>query len=501
MVEDMRAAKKDWVALAVLMLPVLLVSIDNTVLSLALPSISKTLTPSATQLLWVVDSYSLVLAGLLVSMGSLGDIFGRRKMLLIGAVGFTFISVFAAYSVNAQMLIFSRVFMGVFGAMLMPATLSLIRNIFHVREQRRLAIAIWASCFSAGAALGPIVGGVLLEYFWWGSVFLLAVPVMIVLIVCAPFLIPESKNPNPAKINFVAIVLLFCTIIPVVYSIKVVAHDGVNLKSLVLVVVGLFVGFVFVKMQLKSRNPLLEIDLFRSKVFTGAVNINLFSTFALVGALLFISQHLQLVLGLSPLQAAFKLTPGLLLMIVASLSVVYVVRFVQPGKIVVFAIFLASMGYVVIALFGSSPNSLGIVVAFALLGVGIGSAETLANDFIISAVPAEKAGAASGISETAYELGVVLGTSIIGGILTATYSNKVVMPAGLSAQQQVQATETLGGAVNVSESLSLLEATQLLNSAHKAFESGATIISVVGAVLMLALTVLAWVTLKDAKSK
>ena len=266
-----RAGVREWIALAVLMLPVLLVAVDATVLSFALPSISQSLTPTGTQLLWMVDIYPLVLAGLLVSMGSLADRIGRRRLLLIGAVGFAAVSALAAYAPSAQWLIAARAALGFFGAMLMPATLSLLRNLFVDRQQRRLAIAIWAAGFSGGAALGPIVGGFLLEHYWWGSAFLMAVPVLVLLLILAPIFVPESKDPNPGRLDLVSIALSLLTMAPLVYAIKAVAHDGISTLAIGLVAVGLLAGSAFVRRQLTRPNPMLDVRFFRRSAFTGAV--------------------------------------------------------------------------------------------------------------------------------------------------------------------------------------------------------------------------------------
>ncbi len=237
-----RAGGREWTALAVLLLPVLLVAVDATVLSFALPSISEALQPSGTQLLWMIDIYSLVLAGLLVSMGSLADRVGRRRLLLIGSVGFAVVSVIAAYAPTASALIAARAALGFFGAMLMPSTLSLLRNIFVDRQQRRLAVAIWAAGFSGGAALGPIVGGFLLEHYWWGSAFLMAVPVLVLLLILAPIFVPESKDPTPGPVDVVSIGLSLVAMTPIVYAIKSIAHEGFTSLSLLLLIVGFAAG-------------------------------------------------------------------------------------------------------------------------------------------------------------------------------------------------------------------------------------------------------------------
>ena len=317
-----RAGRRAWFALAVLMLPVLLVSVDNTVLNFALPAISSALTPSGTQLLWIVDVYPLVLAGLLVSMGSLGDRIGRRRLLLIGSIGFGVVSVAAAFAPSAELLIAARAALGFFGAMLMPSTLSLLRNIFLDRDQRRFAIAVWASGFAAGSALGPIVGGVILEHFAWGAVFLLAVPVLLPLVVLAPFLIPESKDPDPGRIDVPSIVLILVTMTPLVFGVKHLAEAGFDVVTVVSMVVGVASGILFIRRQLRLEHPLLDLSLFRRASFSGAVVINLLSVTALVGGLFFVSQHLQRVRGLAPLDAGLVLLPGLIVMIVAGLVIV-----------------------------------------------------------------------------------------------------------------------------------------------------------------------------------
>ena len=491
-----RAGVREWTALAVLLLPVLLVAVDATVLSFALPSISEALQPSGTQLLWMIDIYPLVLAGLLVSMGSFADRVGRRRLLLIGSIGFAVVSVIAAYAPTAEALIASRAALGFFGAMLMPSTLSLLRNIFVDRQQRRLAIAIWAAGFSGGAALGPIVGGFLLEHYWWGSAFLMAVPVLVVLLVLAPIFVPESKDPTPGPVDVVSIGLSLVTMTPIVYAIKSIAHDGFTSLSLMLLFVGFAAGTTFVRRQLNRPQPMLDVRLFARSSFSGAVLANLLSVFSLVGFLFFVAQHLQLVLGESPMQAGLILLPGLVVTVVAGLAVVPLVRRVAPRVVVAGGLLISAAGYGAVLLGAHQGSAAAIALAFVLLSLGIGAAETISNDVIISSVPAKKAGAASAISETAYELGAVLGTAVLGGILTAAYSAKVVVPAGVSAPDAVTATETLGGATAVAHTLPQPQAAQLLESAQQAFGAGVGVTSVIAVVLMVAASGLIWVTLR-----
>jgi len=492
---DGRVGLRGWLALAVLMLPVLLVSVDNTVLSFALPDIARALAPTSTEQLWIVDVYPLVLAGLLVTMGTLGDRFGRRRMLLIGATGFAIVSGAAAFAPTAAWLIAARAGMGVFGAMLMPSTLSLLRTIFTHRDQRRLAIAIWAAGFSAGSALGPIVGGFLLEHFDWGSVFLMAVPVLIPLLVLAPILVPETRDPNPGRIDPISIVLSMATMVPIVYGIKELAVDGFLSPAPILWLVGLVFGVLFVRRQLRVETPMLDMELFRNPRFSGGVLVNLLSVVGLVGFLYFVAQHLQLILGLRPMAAGLALVPGLVIMIIAGLIVVPIVRRIPPRVVVPGALAFSAAGYVTVA-FASQDGALAtLVIAFCLLGLGIGMAETVSNDLILAAAPPHKAGAASAVSETAYELGAVLGTAVLGGLLTAFYRTNIELPAGLSAADGAAARETLAGAVNVSESVGGDLGAQLMSAAAHAFDGGVLVTALIGAGLIVIAGVIAASTL------
>ncbi|MGH1548369.1 MFS transporter [Leifsonia poae] len=495
-----RAGGRAWAALVVLMLPTLLVSVDNTVLSFALPSISEALKPSATGMLWIVDVYPLVLAGLLVAMGSLGDRIGRRRLLLIGATGFAAVSALAAFAPSAELLIGARALLGVFGAMLMPSTLSLLRSVFLDREQRRLAIAIWAAGFAAGSALGPIVGGVLLEHFWWGSVFLLAVPVLIPLLVLAPLLVRESRDPEPGPVDAPGIVLSLLTMAPIVYGIKTLAVDGFSLVAVVAILVGIASGALFVRRQLRRPIPMLDMRLFTRPAFSGAVVVNLLSVVSLVGFLFFVSQHLQLVIRLTPLQSGLVLLPGLLTMIVAGLVVVPIARRIRPGVVIAGGLTLSAAGYLLVALTGGGAPWSVLLASFVLLGAGIGAAETVSNELVISTAPAAKAGAASAVSETAYELGAVLGTATLGTLITASYRAALVVPTGLTSAQADAAGETLGGAVTVANGLPAPLAEQLLTSARAAFDSGVGVTAVIGVGLVAAAAVVALVTLRRVRS-
>lgn len=496
--ESRLASRRDWIALAVLMLPVLLVSIDNTVLSFAIPTISREFDASGTMLLWIVDAYPLVLAALLVAMGSLGDRIGRRRLLMIGGLGFAVLSVVAANATSAQALVAARAGLGVFGAMLMPATLSLLRNTFLDRQQRRLALAIWSGGFAAGSALGPVVGGFLLEHYHWGSVFLLAVPVLVVMLVLTPLFVAESKDPAPGPLDPVSVVLSVATLAPVVFAIKQFAAHGMTMPVLAGLVLGAGAGVWFVRRQLARPTPMLDVRLFAYAPFSGAVLVNFLAIFSLVGFLYFGSQHLQLVLGLGPMEAGLYLLPGMAVTMAAGLSAVRLARRLHVSTIIAVALLCSAVGYGLIAVIGDGGTALALALAFCVLSAGVGASETLSNDVIISAVPADKAGAASAVSETAYEVGAVMGTAVLGSILTASYRAAIVLPAGLSSDQQSIASETLGGALNVANDLGGSAAEQLVASAQHAFDTGVVWTSAIGAVLMVLAAFVAHRSLRDA---
>jgi DHA2 family multidrug resistance protein-like MFS transporter len=492
------AAARRWLALAALMFPVLLIAVDNTVLAFAVPSISLALQPSSTEILWIVDVYALVLAGLLVPMGSIGDRIGRRRILLIGATGFAVVSAAAAFATNAGQLIGARALIGVFGSMIMPATLSLIRNVFADAKERRLAIAVWAATYSGGAALGPLVGGALLEHFVWGSVFLLAVPVLVPLLVLAPLLVPESRDPSPSPVDIPSILLVIAAATAVVFGLKELAHDG-GIPAALILAAGLVAGWAFVRRQLRRPQPMLDVRLFRVPAFSAGLAANMLSFFSLVGFTLFLSQHLQLVAGETPLRAGLFMLPGLVLTIATGFAAVRLAARFSAQRVIVVGLLLNACGYGLVIAFGTDGSLAALLAGFAVVGAGVGLAETLSNDLIIASVPAAKAGAASAISETAYELGAVLGTAILGSVLNATYRLNVAVPAELPAEATAKARETLGGAIDVAPLLPEPAASALLASARHAFDSGVGATAAIAAALMVTAAVVVRRTLRPQR--
>ncbi|MCD9199438.1 MFS transporter [Aeromicrobium wangtongii] len=495
--DSQRAGAREWAALAVLMLPVLMTSVDNTVLTFALPAMSIDLRPTGTQLLWIVDIYAIMLAGLLIAMGSIGDRFGRRRLLVIGSIGFGVASLLAAFSGSPEMLIVARVLQGVFGAMLMPSTLSLIRNVFHDARDRRIAIATWAAMFSGGAALGPVLGGWLLGHFWWGSVYFINAPIILAFVPLALLLLPESRDPAPGPLDLPSIGLSLSTMLPLVFAIKNLAEHGLTDLTLTAFAVGMISAWALVRRLRTAPSPMIDLSLFGNRVFSGAILANLLSFMGFTGFLFLGSQLLQLVLGLSAMDAALVLLPGLAATVVAGFVAVRLLRVVSARVLVTASFAASAVGYALTAMTGT-PTVVTVAVAFAVMGIGIGMAETLTNDLMLSSVPPSKAGAASAISETAYEIGAVLGTAVLGTILTSIYRSHLTYPAIVQWGDRNGSFETLGGTVEVAKFYPNEVGTSLLDSARGAFDLGVQYTSAAAIVIALLAALVSWRTLKHA---
>ncbi|MEU9213933.1 MFS transporter [Streptomyces sp. NPDC048415] len=483
-----------WAALAVLILAVLLVAVDATVLGLATPYISEDLKPSGTQLLWIGDVYSFVIAGLLVSMGSLGDRIGRKKLLLVGATAFGLISVLNAYATTPELMILARALLGVAGATLMPATLALIRNLFHDPRERSLAIGIWGATASAGTAVGPVAGGFLLEHFWWGSVFLINLPVMVVLVVVGSRLLPESKNPNPGPWDLPSVVLSLVGVIGVVYAVKEAAAHGLSAQPAAAGLLGAAALYSFVRRQLTLPAPLLDVRLFRNRGFSGAVLADLFTVLGLSGLVFFLSQYLQLVQGRGPFEAGLAEIPAAVGAVAAGLVAGTVARRLSVRVVVSGGLAAVGLALGTLTLLSQSTGYPLLGAALLVVGVGAGFSFTVTADVILSSVPKEQAGAASAVSETAYELGAALGIALLGSVVTGVYAG-FTGPAGTPAE----AHDSLGGAVEAAKDLPAHASETMLNAARESFVDGLTLASGAGAVVLLATAAAAWFLLRGQK--
>jgi len=494
-----RAGRREWIGLAVLALACLLYAMDLTVLHLAVPALSEDLRPSSAQLLWITDIYGFMIAGLLVTMGTLGDRIGRRRLLLIGAAAFGAVSVLAAFSTTPEMLIVSRALLGIAGATLAPSTLSLIFSMFHDHRQRTTAIGIWITSFSAGGAIGPVMGGVLLEHFWWGSVFLLTLPVMALLLVLGPRVLPEYRDPEAERLDLLSAALLLVAVLTATFGIKEVAQDGFSPLVVAAILVGLVVGVVFVRRQFRLADPMIDPRLFRVPEFNVSLATNLVGIFIAVGYFLFVAQYLQLVLGLSPLQAGLWSLPSAAGFILGSNLAPQLLRRVRPAYVIGGGLAMAAVGLGVLTRVGGSADLAILVAASGVVSLGLAPVFTATTDLIVGSAPPERAGAASGISETGSELGGALGIAILGSIGVAIYRAGLAdsLPAGVPAQASAAARDTLGGAVAVARQLPAETGAPLLAAARQAFTTGLQVTAGISAVVAIAIAVLATVMLRD----
>ncbi|MDX1885462.1 MFS transporter [Mycolicibacterium sp. 120270] len=488
-----------WLALGVLTLAVLIIGVDGTVLALATPFIGADLGATFTQILWIGDIYSFVLAALLISMGSLGDRIGHKKLLLSGAAVFALMSVVTAYSASPEMLIVSRALLGVAGATLTPATLALIRGIFPDARERSVAVGIWASAFSAGAAFGPVLGGILLEHFWWGSVFLINVPVMVVLLIGGVILLPEHRNPKPGPWDLPSVGLSMVGMLGIVYAIKestAGASSGtLRFDVLTAGAVGAAALILFVRRQLRLPEPLIDVRLFGNRAFSGVVAANLLSVLGLSGLVFFLSQFFQLVHGYGPLKAGLAELPAAVTATVFGVLAGVAVRYWSSRAVLTAGLALVGVAMASLAFLTPSTPYLPLGIALFLVGVGLGLAFTVASDVILASVEKERAGAAAAVSETAYELGMALGIATLGSIVTGVYRGFVV-PAGIPPAVEAHARDSLSAAIYAADTLPAAQSEALLTAAKEAFTNGLAIASGVGSALMLISAAAVWILLR-----
>jgi DHA2 family multidrug resistance protein-like MFS transporter len=411
--------------LAVLALPTLLLSMDVTVLYLATPHLAASLRPTATELLWITDSYGFLIASFLVVMGNLGDRIGRRRLLLIGATAFALGSVVAAYAPTPTTLIVARALLGVAGSTMMPSTLALISTMFRDATQRGTAIGIWAACLSGGVALGPVVGGALLESWWWGSVFLIAVPVMGLMLVTAPWVLPEHRDPAPGRIDLAGVALSLATVLPTIYGVKHLFAGHAVATGVASIGVGAGFGVLFVRRQLVTADPLIDVRLFGERRFRAAMIVMTAGISVTAGVYLFVTQYLQQVVGLSPLRAGLWLLPSSGAMVVTSVLAPVLARRFAAGRIVGVSLLIAAVGFVILTRLTATSGVALVVLGIVVVYLGQGPIMALSTDLIVGSAPPRKAGAASALSETGTELGLALGVAVLGSIGAAVHRARV----------------------------------------------------------------------------
>jgi DHA2 family multidrug resistance protein-like MFS transporter len=493
-----QATRREWIGLAVLALACLLYVMDLTVLHLAVPSISADLKPTSTQLLWIIDIYGFFVAGSLVTMGTLGDRIGRRRLLLVGACLFGLTSVFAAFATSAAMLIVARALLGIAGATIAPSTLSLIFHMFQDPKQRSVAIGIWIGSFSAGSAIGPVVGGVLLEAFWWGSVFLLALPVMAALLLLGRWALPEYRDPNAGRLDIGSAAMSVVALLSIVYGLKQMAQDGFSAASALAVVLGVAVGVAWVRRQQRLDDPMIDVALFRIRSFNAALTVNFFAVLVAFGYFLFIAQYLQLVVGLSPLDAGLWSLPSAVAFIVASQVASRLAHRMPPAYVVAGGIGAAAVGLALLTTVGVEGGMPMLVAASVVVSLGLAPVFGLTTELIVGSAPPERASTASGIAETAAELGGALGIATLGSLGVAIYRRDVAadLPAGVPASVAADAQDTLGAALGAAAQLPEAMAEQLVAVARHAFVHGMHVTAGIAACLAAVVAVAALRTLR-----
>lgn len=496
-----RAGRREWIGLAVLALPALIIGIDLTVLHLTVPMISEDLRPTGSQLLWIMDIYGFVIASLLITMGKLGDRIGRRRLLLIGAGVFGLASVVAAYATSPGMLIGARALLGVAGATLAPSTLSLIRNMFHDSGQRTRAISVWFMATLAGNAIGPLVGGALLERFWWGSAFLLAVPFMVLLLVVGPVLLPEYRNPEPGKVDIASAALSLIAVLAVIYGIQRTAENGPEAVTAIAVVAGLLVGAAFLHRQRKLDDPMLDLSLLGNRAFSVSLATLTLGSLLMTGTGYYGMQFLQLVLGQSTLEAGLWSLPLLLSGIAGAMIVPMVARRLRPGFVVAAGLGIAAIGFALITRVDAVSGLAALIAGFIVIFIGLAPASTLGVALMVGAAPPERAGAAAAMSETSQQLGGALGLAIFGSIGTAVYQASLshTLPTGLPQSVANAANATLGGAVTAATQVPGQLGAEVLRAAREAFTDGLHVTAAITAVAAAAVALITAVLLRDVR--
>lgn len=493
-----RAGRKEWLGLGLLVLPSMLLFMMLTILFMAIPHLAADLSPSSTQMLWILDIYGFLMAGFLVAMGTLGDRIGRRRLLIIGAAVFGVVSFIAAFTDDPAMMIVWRAVLGIAAATQMPATLGLIFSMFLNAKQRGVAIGAWAGGISAGVALGPLVSGLLLEAFSWRATFLVAVPVMAIVVIGAPLLLPEHRDSNAGRLDLFSVVLLLATLLPFIYGVKSLAKDDSLAVALATIAAGIAFGVWFVVRQLRSAAPLLDVRLFANRTVSGALGVFILAAAALGGMYLMITQYLQLIAELSPLQTGLAILPAAVLLVGVSLFSPILARRVRPGYVIGGGLAVQVIGYLMLTQVDSTTGLPLLIAGFIVLYPAVNPAMALTTDLIVGSVPPEKAGAASGLSTTANDLGISLGIALVGSIGVASYRSEVdgTLPSGLPAEVAAAARDSIDGAVAAAGQLPAELGAAVLEPARAAFTSGLNVGAVVAAVVAAVGAILAAVRLR-----
>ncbi|NGO68697.1 MFS transporter [Streptomyces boncukensis] len=490
---------KRWMALGILCVAALVISVDLTVLQLAIPSLTEELdpVPTASQILWIADIYGLVMAGLLVSMGIIGDRIGRKKLLVIGAVVFAAASAVIAWSPNPESLIAGRALLGIGGATIYPTTLSIIRDMFTDAKERSMAVGIWTGMVSGGTAIGPVVGGPLLDNFWWGSVFLINLPLMAIVFVGALTLVPESRNPLPGRLDLFSVVLSVVGIMGIVYAIQESARDGLDEPKIIAAgLVGLVALVLFLWRQGRIENPILDVTLFHNRAFSGAFAANTFTMFASVGSLLLVSQYLQYVHDWSPMRAALALLPPAVMGMICAPFVGLLIPRMGQGRVVALGLGLLALAMFLYSFTGVDAGYQALLIPTIVHGMAAACIFACTVVIIINSAPPEKSGIASGIATTGGELGAAMGMSVLGTILNTVYHHSVDVPSELSGEAAHAVGDSVGAALEVAAQAPASVAGRIVDTASSSFMDGMHAAVLTNAGILLTVCVITLVALR-----
>lgn len=465
---------RKWATFALCGLVIMVPSLDLTALNLAVPHLTADLRPSAAQILWIADAYGFALAGLLITMGGIGDRIGHKRLLLIGAVLFAATSALTAYAWSAELLVAARFLLGIAGATLMPSALSLIRRVFTEPKERTMAIGLFSGIGGLAVGLGPVVGGALLDHFWWGSVFMINVPIMLAVLVAGTAVLPAGRGARSGRIDLPTVPLSIAGMVGVVYAIKEFAvHGTAGADVLAALAAGTAALAAFAVRQARLADPLIDVRLFRRIAFSGSVVTTMFAMFALVAQSLIFSLYFQLVLGWSPLSSGLAGLPGALGALVGGAALAPpLITVLGRARVVAAGLGVAAVAYALISQVGTGTDYVMMVGPIVFSGLGIGMVMTVTADTVLATVPRERSGAASAISETGMELGGSLGLAVLGSVLNAVYRGAVEPPAGLPPAAQEAVRDSVGAAAQVAAGLPERSAAAVMGAAGEAFVAG-----------------------------
>ncbi|MFJ5678748.1 MFS transporter [Streptomyces sp. NPDC093097] len=477
-----------WTVLTVLCVSLLFVALDTTILYVAVPSITEDLRPGPVELLWIVDVYPLMAASLLILFGTLGDRVGRRRILLLGYGLFALASAAAALAPNPQILMAARALLGIGGAMIMPATLSILRQVFPDRRERAVAIGVWSAVAAVGAAVGPVLGGFLVENFWWGSVFLINIPMMTAMFLIGRWLLPESRGERNGPWDLIGAVVAALGVVGIVFGVKRLGSGApvVGLTTLLPILLGAALLTLFVRRQRRRAHPLIDMRLFSRPAFGTSIGCIVLAMLALVGLQLIAVQYLQLVLHLSPLATGLRMLPLVFAAMAAGLTGSKLLQVLGPRAMVSGGFTLTTVAVLSLTAMGSQDHFWQLSLGFVLLGFGFQATLFGAYESMLSEAPAAQSGGAAALGETAYQLGAGIGVALLGSVMNAAYAPGLHRVGGVSAAASHSASHSLGEAYKVAAGLGEQARAALRVAARDAFIHGLRVTLIASAVLLLA---------------